>query len=189
MPSVPVTEAEPLAPPRSTRRTCRPTGDWSNTTAARFEPSLRHARREQRWLFLERADLVVEHPLRARAFAAGVVDRGDAGLVAQGRRDQRVVRDRRADDGDGTVVDELAERANDVVLGARRETARLLVDQLDLAVEPTGRGDVVEAEPERIGEQAVALREVVQQTDADRNRQWPWSGRYRDTVRPCSATT
>jgi hypothetical protein len=56
------------------------------------------------------------------------------------------------------------------VLGARRETARLLVDQLDLAVEPTGRGDVVEAEPERIGEQAVALREVVQQTDADRNR-------------------
>ena len=64
------------------------------------QAALDHARREHRRLFLERPDLVVEHPLRAGALAAGVVDRGDAGRVAERRGDQRVVGDRRTDDRD-----------------------------------------------------------------------------------------
>ena len=110
----------------------------------------------------------MEHPLRTRALAAGVVDRRDLGRVAQRRDDQRVVGDRGADDDRHTLRDELLEAADDFVLAPGRQAARVACDELERTVEAARRRDLVEAELQRVLERAVALREVVEQADADR---------------------
>ena len=47
------------------------------------------------------------------------------------------------------------------------QAARVLLDELELAIEPPGRRDLVETDAHRFLEDAVALRVVVEETDAD----------------------
>src|SRR6266513_5618242 len=111
----------------------------------------------------------MEHELAPSALAAGVVDARDAGGVGERRRDQPVVADRRADDQHDAGAVELAEGADDVVLGAERQAACEARLELDRPVQATGGGDLVEPEPDGLFEAgaAVGLREVEQQPDED----------------------
>ena len=109
---------------RSTSAYRRPTGECSKITAARVNAACAsEPLGEDRRLLLERTDLVVEHEVAAGALAARVVDARDAGVVGERSDDQPVVADRRADDQHDAGVVELAERGDDVVLGAERQAA------------------------------------------------------------------
>ena len=88
-----------------------------------------------RRLFFERSDLVVEHPLRSRPLATGVVDRGHFGAIAQRRDDERVVGDRGTDDDRHTLRDEILEAGDDLVLAPSGQTARVACDELERTVE------------------------------------------------------
>src|SRR5581483_4200552 len=117
-------------------------------------------------LFLERPDLVVEHPLAPRDGTARVVDARHPFPRREVAHDQPVVADRRAHDREHTLLHERVELLLDVVRGARRQARGQLANQLDGTVERDG----FEAERDRRVEAvaAVVLREVEQQPDADR---------------------
>jgi len=79
------------------------------------------------------------------------------------------VGDRRARDRHDALVAELVERAHDIGPSLPDGRAlRLALDQLDVSVEAPGRRDLVDAHPQRLGEQVAHLREVVEQSNADR---------------------
>ena len=148
------------------------------------QAALDHARREHRRLLFERADLVVEHPLRSGALAARVVDRRDARRVAERRDDQRVVGDRRADDRDHALVVELGERALDVVLRsptAARAPGRS-TNSNSRSRRP-GRRDLVEPEPQRrrrTGRRPAGSRRAIR--SGSEARRWPCAGTYAVSV-------
>ena len=65
------------------------------------------------------------------------------------------------------MVEQRLEALDHFAFAPGRQSARVLRHELELAIEATRVGDFGEPEPHRILERSVALREVVEEADAD----------------------
>ena len=124
---------------------------------------------EQMGLFLERADLIVEHPFAAGSIAARPVAAWHLGGVRQLPRHQTVVGDCRSHNQQNVLVDQSAEASGDVSCGTRREAVGVLDDERHRAVDPAGRDRLVDhvshhAERRALGRPGT----VLQHPDQDR---------------------
>ena len=148
----------------------RPMNESSRTSATRFVAARREPARDHERLVLERAHLVVEHPLAARLLRSRPVDRRQLQLVGHRHARQRVVGDRGADHRDHVLVAERAERRRHRLRRAARVALRDLGDELDLG-ERRARGrrrDLVDRHLHRPARSraVVGLGHVVENPDA-----------------------
>ena len=112
----------------------------------------------------------MESILAARLFRAGVVECRDARAVRKWLDDDRVVRDRRADDGSDALIDEFDEGPLHCMRRTawQRQPEPHCVHDLDLVVEARRVDDLLQAEAQISFERTAVVggREVVQDTDA-----------------------
>jgi len=119
-------------------------------------------------------------------FAGGAAAGAVTAALGGPQRNGALPGGRRSDDRDDVLVVELCERPRHLGLAARRQPARLPLDQLHVAIEPPRRRDLVDADPHRLREEIAHLGEVVQESDAYRERS---RVRHRRILPRCCART